>query len=396
MARFNLLFLLLILWVLPAASQSPDAPTSAPINIDVPVFDTITATSPFDIWEFSPIAGEQYRADMQAADGLAPLLGLRDGSGDIVVASNQFDDGTIEDARPDDLVTIFFEIPSEGAYALVATRVGTDNGTTVGSYTLTLSLIMSAPEPDDTYVDVTFRCGTVDATTASVVLFGDQNEASLEYVITAYGFDGFEPVIRLGGDDGSLGAPCELPVPLDGETALEFRLGDSEDVIFGSGESISVAVYTLSVEEPGPIRVTIGSRSGTQGRYALHIVGLAIESAGDSDFVTVRSGPFARTEPQTIWMLRDGLSRLDPLLTVPDQVISCPDLGLRTCSSALNGSGIRILVDGTLSVATDRLDSVARLDTGTTDPVELAAASQNGRTTGAYSIWLIGMLPAVQ
>ena len=107
-------------------SHAQDSPTSAPIAIDVPVLDRIPDAAPFDIWAFSAVAGEQYRADMQAAGGLAPLLGLRASSGDIIVASNQFNDGTTQDAEPDDLVTIFFEIPSDGEYALIATRVGTD------------------------------------------------------------------------------------------------------------------------------------------------------------------------------------------------------------------------------------------------------------------------------
>jgi hypothetical protein len=377
---------------MPAHAQ--DVPTSAPIAVDVPVSNSITDGAPFDIWEFSALAGEQYRADMQAADGLAPLLGLRVPSGDIIVASNQFDDGTTQDAEPDDLVTIFFEIPSAGDYALVATRVGTDGGNTEGSYTLTMSLIAAAPEPDDTYVDVTFRCGTANATTAITVQLRNQSMLENGYQIAVYGFDGFDAVIRLGGDDGSSGAPCETSEALEEQTAFEFGLGDFGDFTFSTVDVTSVARLNVPPEQSGTIRITVGSRDGAAGQFALYISGLGLESAGDVASLTVRSGPFAKDEPVTLWMLRDGFSRLDPMLAVPEGVTNCVDLGLRSCSSGLTGAGIRVLSDGVVQLSSDRLDAIAFLETVGAQPVEVVVASQNPRSTGVYMLWLFGALPA--
>lgn len=387
------IFLFLLCVVIPVRAQ--DVPTNAPIAVDVPVSDTIAHAAPFDVWEFAALPGEQYRADMQAAEGLAPLLGLRAPSGDIIVASNQFDDGTTQDAEPDDLVTIFFEIPTGGEYALVATRVDTDNGTTQGRYTLTMTLIAAAPVPEDEYVDVTFRCGAVYATTAVALQFEDQSAPESGYWITVYGFDGFDPVIRLGGDDGTGSAACEQSAPPDEPLAFEFNLGDQGSFTFGEVDITSVAALNVPAEQSGPVRITVGSRDGASGHYALRVSGLVIESAGNADPVTVRSGPFAKDEPVTVWMLRDGLNRLDPILAVPDGTRHCVDLGLRSCSDGLTGANLRMLSDGAQQVSPDRLDAVALLEPGDSDPFELAAASQNPRTTGAYTLWLFGVLPTV-
>jgi hypothetical protein len=392
-SRLALIVFLLGLFVL-LPSHAQDVPTSAPIAVDVPISDTITDAAPFDIWEFPALAGEQYRADMQAADGLAPLLGLRAPSGDIIVASNQFDDGTTQDAEPDDLVTIFFEVPAAGDYALVATRVGTDGGTTEGNYTLTMSLIAAAPEPDDAYVDVTFRCGTANATTAITVQL--RNQAMLEngYQITVYGFDGFDPVIRLGGDDGRSGTPCEESEGPDEQTAFEFELGDFGDFTFAAVDVTGVARLNVLPEQSETIRITVGSRDGASGHFALQFSNLTVESAGEVASLTVRSGPFAKDESVTLWMLRDRLSRLDPMLAVPDGVTNCADLGLRSCSNGLTGAGIRVLSDGVVQLASDRLDAVAYLETTGIQPVEVTVASQNPRSTGAYALWLFGFLPS--
>lgn len=388
------LFLMFLLLCISIPIGAQDGPTSAPISVDVPVSNTITDAAPFDVWEFSALPGEQYRAEMQAANGLAPLLGLRASSGDIIVASNQFDDGTVQDAAPDELVTIFFEIPAGGDYALVATRVGTDSGTTQGSYTLTLSLIVAASAPEDEYVDVTFRCGAAHATTAVALQLGDRSAPETGFRITVYGFDGFDPVIRLG-DDGSRGAPCEQAAPPDELLAFEFDLGDQGSYTFEETNITGVAVLNVPIERTGPVRITVGSRDGASGRYALHISGLAIEVAGDIDVVAVRSGPFAKDKPVTAWMLRDGLSRLDPIFVVPDGTKNCADLGLRSCADGLNGANIRMFSDGAKQVSPDRLDAVALLEFDGSEPFELAAASQNPRTVGLYTLWLFGALPSV-
>ena len=388
-----LIFLLMLSVSIPILAQ--DVPTSAPIAVDVPVSDSITHVAPFDVWEFSAISGQQYRADMQASEGLAPLLGLRAPSGDIIAASNQFDDGTTQDAQPNDLVTIFFEIPAGGEYALVATRVGTDSGVTQGSYTLTMTLIAVAPVPEDEYVDVTFRCSAVNATTAVAFEFSDQAAPESGYWITVYGFGGFDPVIRLGGDDGSSGADCSQGAPPDELLAFEFNLGDQGSFTFGAEDVTGVAALNVPTAQSGPIRITVGSRDGAPGRYALHISGLAVESTGSADLVTVRGGPFAKDEPVTVWMLRDGFSRLDPIFYVPDGMKNCADLGLRSCAEGLTGASLRVLSDGEPLVSPDRLDAVALLENSDSELFELTAASQNPRTTGAYTVWLFGLLPSV-
>lgn len=387
--------LVLLLTAVPLASAqdgTPLPPTQSTMNEGVPVVDTITDHAPFDIFEFSAVAGDQFRAEMVASNGLAPLVGLRDPSGTVVSRSDMFDDGTTRDALVNSTATLFFEIPADGLYALVATRVGTSEGITSGDYTLTMTRIGSAPIPDDTYVDVVFRCETQDVTTALVVDFGDASEQANEYVVTVYGFDGFDPVIRLGGDDGAGAAPCALSEAVLNAPRLEVDFGAGDSEVFEGVPITGVAFYTVS-EADTNVRITVGSRSGVSGRFALLIDGLAIESAGDTDVVTIRSGPRAKSEPVAVWMLRHGLSRLDPLLIVPDGVESCADVGLRTCTGILAGASMTYIANTETVSSTDRLDAAAHLDIDSSDPVLIAAASQNGRTTGEYSIWFFGALP---
>lgn len=375
------------------ASAQADAPTQAPISFGTTVYDTITDPAAFDIWEFAAVTGEQYRADMHASDGLAPLLGLRDPAGDVETASNILEDGSTLDAEPDSTATLFFEITRDGLFALIATRVGRNEGTTTGSYSLTLTLLSGPPTPDNTYVDVVFRCDSQDVTTAFVIEFGDQSELGGGYTITAYGLDGFDPVIRLGGDDGSSDAPCNLGTPPADDPLLVIDTGAGEPESL-TGVSISgAAVYTLAQADTR-VRITVGSRDGRPGRYVLRIQGLAVESAGDVDAVSVRIGPRATAESVMLWMLRDGLSRLDPNISGPESIGVCADVALRSCPLEFFGAAISYRSNLGAESATDRLDSVAYINPGSTDPVELSLASQNGRATGAYVLWAVGALPS--
>lgn len=383
------------LWggVMMLTSAQADAPTQSTISFGSTVSDTITNRAIFDIWEFDAIAGEQYRADMAASDGLAPLLGLRDPAGNVDTASNMLDDGSVLDAEPDTSATLFFEITRDGLFALIATRVGRDEGTTTGSYTLTLTRLSVPQAPDNTYVDVVFRCNSDEVTTALIVEFGDQSETGAGYTITAFGLDGFDPVVRLGGDDGSSGALCERSVPAPEDPEISVSLGSDEPLTFYGVSITGAAVYSLA-ESDTEVRVTVGSKDGRPGRYALRIEGLSIESLGDSDMIVVRAGPFAKAEPIWLWMLRSGLSRLDPDIDVPDEIAFCADVALRTCEPSLIGSGITVRSNQGSVTRTDRLDAVAALNTGTSDPIELTVSSQNGRSTGAYTLWVFGTLPA--
>ena len=159
-----------------------------------------------------------------------------------------------------------------------------------------MSLIAEAPETADNYVDVTFRCGTARATTAVTLQLRSQSVPENGYQIAVYGFMGFDPVIRLGGDDGSSGAPCEASAPVGEHIAFEFGLGESGDFTFTHGDVTGVARLDVPPAQAESVRITVGSRDGASGYFALHISGLAIESANDADSLIVRSGPFAKDE----------------------------------------------------------------------------------------------------
>lgn len=361
------------------------------ISEGAPVSDSITDYAPYDIWEFTAYKGEQYSVDMQASNGLAPLMGLRDPSGNMIVRSDMFEDGTVVDADVDGLATLFFEIPADGLYAIVASRVGTDEGVTTGDYTLWMTRIAGPLVPDNTYLDVVFRCQRQDVTTVFAVMVEDITTAGGTFTVRVYGIDGLVPVIRVGGDDGSGEAPCSVGEPLT--DAPQIELTDAGVSLSFDGESIT-SVATSDVESSSvPFLVTIGSLGGASGRVVMSITGLDIEGMGDTDIVTFRSGPRAKTEKVTVWMMRDGLSRLDPSFIVPDDIEACKDVGLRSCTGVLSGAALSYTSATGDVVATERLDAAARVSTGTTDAVELIASSQNPRTTGKYQLWFSGSLP---
>jgi len=386
------LFLILLLAV-PVLAQSDDKPTVLDIHYDDVVQDTLTPAAFYDWWTIEASQADDLVIDMAASGGLEPLIGILNGSGDLVAKS--------EDGAADATISLEYVIPAAGHYTIVATRVGNVDGTSSGSYSLRLRRANSPVTSVNPYQDVTFRCKdtTNEVTTAATVNFSEDPQADLAHRITVYGLDGFRPVIRLNFD--ATGAePFETC-----NTDAQYTVGDTfslpgEDVQTITDETRdSVSQLALAhADQMGLLTVTIGSQDGLPGRYIAVFEGFSIEPKDDVDYMDVRIGPLAaKTTSITAYMIAGENSRLDPFMTSVDNSQSCDDTGRGDCSSTPSfvGAGVTLHDGGNNAVSYigDRSDAGLVLTPGNPDAIGLQFTSRSHDTHGSYAVILIGELP---
>ncbi|MEZ4668243.1 MAG: hypothetical protein R3E39_10040 [Anaerolineae bacterium] len=388
------LFIIILLTTLPALAQepTPDNPTVLDTRYDALENDTITAASFYDWWRVEAAAGDVMVVDMQAADGLAPLLGLLNDQGDLVTRS--------EDGETNGAVRMEYTAPAAGVYTIVATRVGNADGTTTGSYALRIRRA-NAPDTtvDNPLQDVTFRCNDFEATTAASLQFIDDPRPDLKYRISVYGMDGFQPVIRVHFNVKNLDQPYE-----DCTTNSNAMLGDTfalpgeaphtvtEDTLQNSAQLIISGADLADIVE-----LTLGSRDGAPGRYLLVLDGMTIDPADDLDGMEVRIGPLAATRTFiTAYMAAAPNSRLDPILRWNEAEQECDDAGRAACKgiTTFAGAGVSLHESEGLTIIGDRSDAGLVLAPGNPDSMTLEFGSRQSDTSGAYAVFLIGELPA--
>lgn len=377
-----------------ASAQSEDAPIDNLIERDTPVFETLTEIAFFDLWRFYAEVGERYQVTMTGADGLAPLIGVRGGSGDVFASSNQLSDGTTREAVPDSEAVLTFTVQQSGELTVIATRAYGQDGTTTGSYRLLLTLLEASPESDP-YLDVSFRCRSELADSAAFVSFGDASEEGQTLRLTVWA--SFRPVIRIGdgvAPDGESG--CILPD--DDVNAMQRGIISGRRLPVGTEGVEAMVPHTAMFEIPvrtanGVIGLTLGSLDGLDGVFVARIDGLSLESAEDSDQIILRHGPLAADGLLRLIAQPSGISRLDMQVAIDDSldgVIACEDWGLRSCGlddwrstdMAYNNDILRF----------DRLDAAVEMATGNPDPVNVAVLAGNPNATGEYTIWVIGKI----
>lgn len=391
MLRFLVLLILLGLEAgLAAAQDTPvEVPTQSTIGIGEPVSDTISDSAIFDVYEFTARQGDVIRAVMTAGDGLAPLLGLRGTSGDIIVRSDVDETGRAADAPPNGTAIIEYEVPEDGDFVLVPTRAGTSSGTTTGSYTLLLTLIEEG-ETDGrstAYQPVRFRCGSDEFVTAMSLVFGEDYAQSTDYRLIVFGLDGFTPAVRLGNDAA---AGCLDGTLLDG-ASLE-SLGGKR--VNPDADALVAYAYEIAVPQQ-QVFVAVGSL--TPGRYAVVLEGSSIAPSGDQDGALVGVGPLDAAEGVLdVYMLRGTSSRIDPQLGVayPGQTPAvCDDASYGDCDAVPAAAGYALTLDAMTRIEGGRLDAGAQVQPGNPNPVALILSSAN-RAQGAYWLLISGQLTA--
>ncbi len=378
--------ILLLLIAFPVLAQD-DTPSVLDIAYDDVVEQTITDAAFYDWWTVNAIKGDQIVIDMKAFDGLAPLIGILDGSGKLISRS--------EDGQPDAEVTLEYTAEEDGRYVIVATRVGNEEGTTTGSYILRLRRANAVPQTSlNPYQDVTFICKGTEFTTAATITFADDPLPGLSHRITVYGLDGFDPVIRLNFEQPRPYEDCIT----DAEATLgnTFTLpGETLQTITEASINNAAQVLVNGADQAGELKITIGSEGGAAGRYVAVIESLMIEPKNDIDSFTFRMGPLAaQTTAMTIYMVGAENSRLDPYVLWEAGNMTCDDAGRGDCKTVPSFTGASFtLNDPAATLTGERSDAGLVLTPGNPDPMQLELSSRSGDTSGGYALVILGELP---
>jgi len=389
--------------VAPTPFDPPDTPLYVPITFDNTVTGSITDAAFFDWWEIELEEGDEILIEMQARDGLAPLVGILDSNRDLQARS---DDERIE--RVNGLSLLQYRAPADGIYLIVPTRVDNEFGDSTGSYDLTVSLIPDIE--NDEFVQVEFRCSEMIITNALELEFTEEiNEREQDgiaifefYRLTVYGLDGFQPIIRAQASvqDGNLDCSGDA----QRTSGNEVTFPDGTELLITENDLDNVAQLSLrstnDEQNFGVVSLSIGSLDGTGGRYIAFLEGLQLSERQDVDQLIVRKAPFAKDSDLDIYMVGDNDTRLDPTLTLLDEeeniLIVCDDAGRADCDTIASftdaGTLIRLGTNVT-NIRGDRFDAGVTLTDSSTDPFTLTMQSRNNDTNGAYTLVFIGSLP---
>ncbi|MCC6804488.1 MAG: hypothetical protein IT319_16510, partial [Anaerolineae bacterium] len=195
--RVRLICWIVLLTLLGSAftAWAQDSVTSRPIAYGQDVNGDISDGAFFDHWQLSAHASDRIYVRMGGSGGLAPLIGILSEGGTLLARS--------ANGLVNSVVDLNFDVPADGTYIIVATRVDNEFGTTTGTYTLRVDWLNPPPTRDPRYQDVTFLCGSAEATALATIHFAHEDADNGAYSLRVYGFDGFQPVIRVqsGGDD---------------------------------------------------------------------------------------------------------------------------------------------------------------------------------------------------
>jgi hypothetical protein len=395
-----LLALLLLLFAFGSAlhaQDDPEKPGDFVINYDDVVSATITNSAVFDWWGIEAQAGDVIYVQMVARDGLAPLIGILSPGGDLKVCSGGVVPNCGGDSVPDGTVEVEYTAEIAGKHRIVATRQGNLQGTTIGSYTLTVRRANAPNTVINPFQEVEFRCNDMLVTTAATITFAEDASQTEEYRISVYGLDGLQPVIRVYLEDIDF-TDCSQ----DAKAMLldSFTLpGEETRTVTDTENKLQAQLIIKDAPQVGFVTLTIGAEAGLPGRYMVVIEGFSIGSPGDVDSIEARLGPLAKDTEMFVYMVGSANSRLDPFMQLgtndpfaEDQVL-CDDAGRRGCEDvpAFTGAGVEFS-DGA-KVWGDQFDAGLRLAPGNPDPISLEFRSKNDNTHGDYAVVIIGELP---
>lgn len=383
--KLCLILIGLLLLALPVRAQE-DLPLSEPISYDDEVYDTLTARAFWDWWHIQAEAGDQIVVEMQAGDQLEPLLGILSSDGTLLARS--------ADGAPGGLIALEYTVETPGEYTIVATRVGNENGTSTGPYDMRVRRANAVPVRDNPYQEVIFRCQDFEAANAATVEFSDDPEQAIYYVISIYGFGDFQPVIRATFESLNF---TDCARDSQGMGGNIYQLPGEEAITLTENFADHAAqLFIPAAAEAGTVTLTIGSVDGRPGRY-IAVIDRFIIGEDDLDSIRVGPGPLAAAAPLTVYMVADSQSRLDPSIEPIDEqsaLIFCDDAG-RRCDAVESPDGLYIHIDElNVDIRADRFDAAALIAPGRPEIYGLELSSVGGRTTGRYSIILVGELPA--
>ncbi len=374
----------LICWIVLLAGMvraQESVASSLPIHYGETVSDDISNEAFFDHWQITAQVHDRLYVRMAAAGGLQPLIGILSAGGNLLAHSTG--------GSANETVDVSFDVPEDGLYIIVATRVGNQSGSSTGTYTMSVENLNLPPTRDPNYQDVTFQCAQSDAMAAATIHFAREDSDNGAYPIVVYGFDDFQPVIRVqsGDSDVCITDPATAAgdvLTLPGERPLTVTDADLKQT----------AEYTLTsanTPDPSSITITIGSYNQMPGRYLAVIGGFAIEPISDVDEMDVRLAPLPGNNgraPMQLYVIGVN-NRLDPsIITTTGR---CDDAGRRGCDDVPPITGAGVILNNGVQIVGDRFDAGVRL--ADTLPHALQIISFSGTTHGEYALLLTGYLP---
>lgn len=404
MARWITLGLLLVLGIVPLVAQDlpvDDFPLDVPISFDNLEGDTITDRALYDWWNLDLKEGDTIHVEMQAFEGLVPLLGILDSNRDVIARSDT--DGV---AEANATITLDFRASVADQYRIITSRAGGVDGTSTGIYTVMVSLVSMIPPRENFLPQVQFRCGDMILTNVLTLSFaedvasppGKPADAPYEqYIVTAAGYDTFEPALRATSDTLAANLDCTRSgtnVPgaqfiMPAETALTVPDEQHSVQLTAIGSTPDVAL--------GDVNFTLASVDPTTGRFVMMLEGLSVMNRIAPDMVVLRLGPRARTSVLKVYMISDKNSRLDPFIGAVDadgtQLAICDDAGLLQCTDVPSARDLQVIApNGSIVVQGGRFDAGLILRPNGTDPIGLQLGSKGNETTGAYTLVIVGEL----
>ncbi|MGB1286553.1 MAG: hypothetical protein ACPG7F_08475, partial [Aggregatilineales bacterium] len=204
MQRIALLSIVLLMSTTLFAQDATPTEQARPLNVSLQVgqivSDDITDFAVFDWWFVTLNEGDELIVEMQGQSGLSPLIGLLDPTRELVARSDE-----VRPPEVNGLAVMQYLAPESATYTIVATREGNADGETTGDYTLRtfLAADINTLERVNDRTEVEFRCDAMLVTTAAVIEFSEERRAPdangiVElYRLTVFGFDDFDPVIRV-------------------------------------------------------------------------------------------------------------------------------------------------------------------------------------------------------
>jgi hypothetical protein len=378
-------------------AEPTDEVTFFDIFYDSPVQGAITDATYFDFWRFQASAGDELIVRMRGENGLAPLIGIAGSNREVIVRSDMDENGVqLPDAEPNSTAELGFTVPINGEFSIVATRAGREGGATTGTYTL---IIIRANSPDMQRAQarqaVEFRCNEDIVTSALNIQLPNPTQP-VTYRITVYGFDQFNPAIRVFA---GLEDEVEL-CTTDGSTTIGDTLTFWDMPIQSITDDNQSSQYELnSVGNLGQITFTIASVGGGRGRYLAVIEGLVLTESGQMNPVDVQMGAIALGSPFSIYMVKAQDTRIDPYIAQylsDGSTVTCDDAGGRGCDTVQSIQNMVInMSDGTL-IAGDRFSAGLQITPESMDLVNLQFLSRSPNATGEYRIVIVGELPVLR
>lgn len=385
--------LVIMLWAGIVGAQAEN-PTVTPINYGAVVNDTLTDELFYDWWLLDGSIGDELIVTMSASDGLAPLIGLLSPTRDLIARS--------DDGEPNATTELRTTLEANGEYVIVATRVGNADGETFGAYTLSVSRdVPPPPERVDPYREVEFTCNAGSAVNLLTLEIQEDADQTRFIGVSVYGLDGLVPVLRTTLEfdfEPYSDQFCIDPVGSEGVGNGEgdtLRLPNDDAPHTYVGGDVARTNFA-DAPDFGILQLNVGAMTDRDGgRFVVVIDGFTVGPDGDRDLFQMGLGPLLREGTLDVYMISDKTTRLDPALERVDADYEtlrlCDDAAIPPCDDVPPIDGFATFAsEYERTVTAGRFDAGLRLQPGAPDVLRVLAGSFDGRTSGGYTLVIIG------